>query len=102
MHDAACRHDYESLLQLMEDPFGIQEPSDVLDTFRANNGAELTVVMQTLETPAILGQGGLIYCNPNGAIAVFARGTLAHPGKWTDFTFTADSALKEECQEPIP
>jgi hypothetical protein len=98
VHDAACRRDYDSLLQLMDDPFSTGKPSNALDALRVNYGAPLTIIAQTLETPAISDQGGLVYCHPNGAVVVFARGTLSHPGKWTAFALTGDGAIARECE----
>jgi hypothetical protein len=98
-HDAACRRDYDGLLAVMETPFGTRSPAEALGELRADDGAPLVVLAQTLETAPISDQGGLIYCHPHGAIAIFARGTLDRPGRFTSFTLTGDSPEASECFE---
>lgn len=99
VHEAACRRDYDGLLAMMESPFGTRPPSEALDELRADDGAPLIVLAQTLETAPISGQGGLIYCHPHGAVAIFARGTLDRPGRWTSFTRTGNSPEAKACSK---
>ena len=99
VHDAACRRDYDGLLAAMEVPFGTRSPAEALGELRTDDGVPLVVLAQTLETAPISGQGGLIYCHPHGAIAIFARGTLDRPGRWTSFTLTGDSPEATACFE---
>jgi hypothetical protein len=99
VHEAACRHDYETLADLMDLPFGTRTADQAIAELRANDGAPLTILTQTLETAAIADQGGLIYCHPHGAIAIFARGTSEHQWKFTDFSLTSDSSAASTCFE---
>ncbi|MEV7094238.1 hypothetical protein AB0M80_15535 [Amycolatopsis sp. NPDC051045] len=99
VHEAACHHDYETLADLMDHPFGTRTADEAIAELRANDGASLTILTQTLEAAAIAGQGGLIYCHPHGAIAIFARGTSEHQWKFTDFSLTADSPAASTCFE---
>ncbi|WP_146060440.1 hypothetical protein [Amycolatopsis sp. CA-128772] len=101
-HDAACHRDYAALARLMDRPFGTRSPDAALAELRENDGAPLTILAQTLEVPALADQGGLTYCHPHGAIAVFARGTPDHQGKLTDFTLTGDNPMEEACYEANP
>jgi hypothetical protein len=101
VHDAACHRDYAALGRLMDNPFGTRSPAEALTELRANDGAPLTVLAQTLESTAVADQGGLTYCHPHGAIAVFARGTPDHQGKLTDFTLTGDNPMGEVCFEAV-
>ncbi|MET8847931.1 hypothetical protein [Amycolatopsis sp. NPDC004625] len=102
VHDAACHRDYAALARLMDDPFGTRSPDAALAELRANDGAPLTILAQTLEVAALADQGGLTYCHPHGAIAVFARGTPDHQGKLTDFTLTGTNPMAEACYEANP
>jgi hypothetical protein len=99
VHEAACQHDYETLADLMDHPFGTRTADEAIAELRANDGAPLTILAQTLEAAAVADQGGLIYCHPHGAIAIFARGTSEHQWKFTDFSLTADSAAASTCFE---
>jgi hypothetical protein len=102
VHDAACHRDYAALAGLMDDPFGTRSAEAALAELRANDGAPLTILAQTLESAAIADQGGLTYCHPHGAIAVFARGTPDHQGKLTDFSLTGNNPMTEACYEAKP
>lgn len=97
VHDAACRRDYDQLLTMMDTPFGDRQPAEALVELRANDGAPLTILTQTLEVNPIIGQGGLVYCHPHGAVAVFARGTLSRPGMWTDFSLVSNTTAADDC-----
>ncbi|MEV4053488.1 hypothetical protein AB0J55_20040 [Amycolatopsis sp. NPDC049688] len=99
VHHAACQGDYEALAEWMDNPFGTRSADAALAELRANDGAPLTILAQTLEATAIADQGGLTYCHPHGAIAVFARGTPDHQGKLTDFTLTADNPMAGACYD---
>jgi hypothetical protein len=99
VHEAACQHDYETLAELMDHPFGTRTADEAVAELRANDGAPLTILAQTLEAAAIADQGGLIYCHPHGAIAIFARGTSEHQWKFTDFSLTPDSPAASTCFE---
>jgi hypothetical protein len=99
VHEAACHRDYAALARLMDNPFGTRSADAALAELRANDGAPLTILAQTLEATAIADQGGLTYCHPHGAIAVFARGTPDHQGKLTDFTLTADNPMDGACYD---
>ncbi|EOD64900.1 hypothetical protein H480_29496 [Amycolatopsis vancoresmycina DSM 44592] len=97
VHDAACHRDYEALSEWMENPSGTR-----MAELRANDGAPLTILAQTLEGAAITDQGGLTYCHPHGAIAVFSRGTPAHQGQLTVFTLTGDNPMSAACYDASP
>ncbi|MET9225813.1 hypothetical protein [Lentzea sp. NPDC003310] len=99
VHEMACRHDYDGLLDMMENPFGDKAPSEALRELRADGGAPLAALAQTLETAPISDQGGLIYCHPRGATAAFARGTQDRPGRWSHFTLTGASPMDGKCSE---
>ncbi|MFG1646948.1 hypothetical protein ACGFMK_42285 [Amycolatopsis sp. NPDC049252] len=99
VHEAACQHDYETLAELMDHPFGTRTADEAIAELRANDGAPLTILAQTLETAAIADQGGLSYCHPHGAIAIFARGTSEHQWKFTDFSLTPDSLAASTCSQ---
>ena len=87
IHDAACHRDYSGLLPHMEDSFGEFPKEDVVAGWQRQDrdGALLRTLAQTLETQPVGDQGGHYFCHRNGAVAVFARGTLDRPGKWSDF-----------------
>lgn len=97
VHEAACHQDYETLAELMDHPFGTRTAGEAVAELRANGGAPLTILAQTLEAAAIADQGGLIYCHPHGAIAIFARGTSEHQWKFTDFSLTPDGPAASTC-----
>ncbi|MDQ7807577.1 hypothetical protein Q5425_27900 [Amycolatopsis sp. A133] len=99
VHDAACRRDYSGVSRLMDRPFGSRTPEAAVAELQADNGASLTILTQTLEVAAIADQGGLIYCHPHGAIAIFARETSEHQSKLTDFAITGDSPAEAACFE---
>jgi hypothetical protein len=102
VHEAACHRDYAALARLMDDPFGTRSPGAALAELRADDGAPLTILAQTLEGTAIVDQGGLTYCHPHGAIAVFARGIPGHQGKLTDFTLTGSNPMAQACYDANP
>jgi hypothetical protein len=86
VHDAACRRDYDALARQMGNPFRRLPPDAVVDEWRRDpSNTDLDVLVVTLETKGYLDQGGLLFCQRNGAYVVFARGTLEHPAGWNDF-----------------
>jgi hypothetical protein len=100
VHDAACRRDYDALTQQMSDPFRRLPPRMVADEWRSSSGKiHLDVLAATLETVGHLDQGGLVFCQQNGAYAVFARGTHDRSGEWNDFDLVRDNGipLPEQC-----
>jgi hypothetical protein len=99
VHEAACHHDYDTLAELMDHPFGTRTADEAIAELRTNDGAPLTILAQTLEAAAIADQGGLIFCHPHGAIAIFARGTSEHQWKFTDFSLAPDSPAASTCSE---
>jgi hypothetical protein len=99
VHDAACHRDYSGVSRLMDRPFGSRSPEEALTELQADNGAALTILAQTLEVTAIADQGGLVYCHPDGAIAIFARGTSVHQSKLVNFALTGDTPAKAACAE---
>lgn len=87
IHDAACRHDPDDLARLMAPTFGGRTPAEAITDLLewSPKGVTFDSLAAVLETAAHPGQGGLTYCTPHGAFASFARGTITHPGGWTDF-----------------
>jgi hypothetical protein len=87
IHDAACRHDDEDLVLLMEPEFGGRTAEEAITELLAwsPKGIAFDSLAAVLETAAHTGQGGLTYCTPHGAVASFARGTITRPGGWSDF-----------------
>lgn len=79
IHDAACRSD----LRAVESYMGPLYEGD--RALGSNGGGPLTVLAQTLEEPGELTQGGLSYCHPHGASAIFARGIAGEDAGWTAF-----------------
>lgn len=102
IHDAACRHDYQALIPHMAPVFGptMASREQVIATWQAEDpdGGWLDVLAETLETPIRGGQGGAWFCHPDGAVAVFPRGTVDRPGMWSDFDPTGHR-LSSTCQE---
>ncbi|WP_433261892.1 hypothetical protein ACQPZF_28055 [Actinosynnema sp. CS-041913] len=96
VHDAACRRDFDALLAEMDTPFGNEPPEQAVAALRADPG-EVVLLAQTLEAPAAVDQGGLFFCHPGGAAAVFARGTLDRPGKWSAFLPPSSSLAISLC-----
>jgi hypothetical protein len=84
VHDAACRRDYAALVAHAETQF----TGTPLTELRADGGAPMRVVAETLETTGIMDQGGLKYCHPRAGVAYFPRGTLTIAGKWSGFSLT--------------
>jgi hypothetical protein len=84
VHDAACRRDYAALVAHAEAQF----TGTPLTELRADGGAPMKVVAETLETRGIMDQGGLKYCHPRAGVAYFPRGTLTIAGKWSGFSLT--------------
>ena len=97
VHAAACKHKYDAIARLMEDPFtdtrGDTDPPsarEVLLKWRRQDpdgSYVLTKLAEVLETPPISDQGGVTYRKDN-VEAAFARGTLGDPrsvGAWTTF-----------------
>ena len=87
IHDAACRGDYAALLPLMDETFGGFPKQEVVDGWMTQDsgGDVARTLAQTLETPALGSQGGDYFCHPDGAVAVFSRGTYDTPGSWSDY-----------------
>jgi hypothetical protein len=87
IHDAACRHDYTGLLPYMESSFNSTSKEEAVAEWERedHDGHILQVVAETFETPPVGDQGGQYFCHPDGAVAVFARGTITRPGLWSAF-----------------
>jgi hypothetical protein len=79
IHDAACSGD----LHAVESYMGPQYEGD--RALGINGGGPLTVLAQTLEQPGEVSQGGLTYCHPHDASAIFARGIVGEDAGWTAF-----------------
>ncbi|HEX6342150.1 hypothetical protein [Umezawaea sp.] len=87
IHDAACRHDHDDLVLLMEPRFGGGTAHEAIaGTLAATpEGAAFDTLAAVLGTAAEGGQGGITYCTPRGDFASFDRGTITRPGGWSDF-----------------
>lgn len=81
IHDAACDGD----LAAVESYMGPRYEGDRGDALGINGGGPLTVLAETLEQPGEISQGGLFYCHPRGANAIFARGIAGEDAGWTSF-----------------
>lgn len=81
IHDAACRGELSSVESYMGELY----EGDRGDVLGANGGGPLTVLAETLEQPGDVSQGGLIYCHPHGASAIFARDVAGVDAGWTAF-----------------
>lgn len=81
IHDAACRGD----LSAIESYMGERYEGDRGDVLGVNGGGPLTVLAETLEQPGAVSQGGLTYCHPHGASAIFARDVAGVDAGWTAF-----------------
>lgn len=81
IHDAACRGD----LTAVESYMGEWYEGDRGDVLGVNGGGPLTVLAETLEQPGDVSQGGLTYCHPRGASAIFARDVPGVDAGWTAF-----------------
>lgn len=100
VHDAACRHDYTALERLMDKRFNGSTPDSVIAEWRRADprGEFLDALTQTMETPAMLDQGGLTFCGNAGVASVFARGTRDIPASWTSFDITRTNPDIVECR----
>ena len=87
IHDAACRHDPDDLVLLMEPLFCGGTAQEAIAGMLAvtPEGAAFDTLAAVLETPAQGGQSGINYCTPQGDFASFGRGTITRPGGWSDF-----------------
>ncbi|MDQ2585810.1 hypothetical protein CKY47_17815 [Saccharothrix yanglingensis] len=92
VHDAACRRDHDGLVPFMTDPFDAagRSPAEVVAAWREAypDGTDLAVLAATLETLPRSDQGGVVFCQPSGAIVAFARGTHDRPGGLSEFSIT--------------
>ncbi|MGH3929797.1 MAG: hypothetical protein ACRDTF_07455 [Pseudonocardiaceae bacterium] len=87
VHAAACRQDYETLKTLMSNSFNGYTPEETIAAWRMVDpqGVYLIILASTLERKGTVSQGGIVYCQPHGAVAQFSRGTIEHPGAWEYF-----------------
>lgn len=100
VHDAACRHDYEALQRLMDAQFNGSSPDIVIAQWHRDDPEAqfLDILAQIMETPAILNQGGVTFCNRADDASVFARGTHDHPPSWTYFDISPTSRAMSFCE----
>jgi hypothetical protein len=87
IHDAACRGDYAGLLPFMETTFNSTPREEAVAEWEREDSDRriLQTLAETLEVPPVGDQGGQYFCHPDGAVAVFPRGTITHPGMWSMF-----------------
>ncbi|MEU4446959.1 hypothetical protein AB0K14_07800 [Actinosynnema sp. NPDC050801] len=85
IHEAACQADPRALLDILRTTPGHELPELTLEQLRTDPTAKAALAL-ALETAPRPDQGGHTYCAPNGAAAVFGRGTLNRPGGITAFT----------------
>lgn len=99
VHDAACQRDYDALAEQMDEKFNGSTPNQVIAEWRRAGAFDvrLEALAETLEVKGTLTHGGLLFCHPNGGVAVFGRGTINRPGKWTSFDISLGTTTP--CQE---
>lgn len=93
VHQAACAGDFTALSRLLgggdATDFLTEEcngctSSEIVTMWRDEYGLNPASLAGLLETPPVVGQGGLVYAHGDLA-AIFARGTHDIPGVWSGF-----------------